>query len=118
LLGRRRYFPQLLKGAPGVTEPIRARAEREAINAPIQGTAADIMKLAMLQVPVSLQKASLNAELLLQVHDELVLECPKNELEETSATVQGLMQKAFELSIPLKTDAKAGKNWAEMKPVN
>jgi DNA polymerase-1 len=117
LLGRRRYFPQLVKGAPGVTEPLRARAEREAINAPIQGTAADVIKLAMLQVPGSLKKAKLSAQLLLQVHDELVFECPKDELEKTSEVVQGLMQKAFKLSIPLKTDAKAGRNWAQMKPV-
>lgn len=115
LLGRRRYFPQLVKGAPGVTEPLRRRAEREAINAPIQGSAADIIKLAMLQVPGALKKAKLNAELLLQVHDELVLECPKDELEKTSEVVQAVMQKAFKLSIPLKTDAKAGKNWAQMK---
>lgn len=117
LLGRRRYFPRLAKGAPGVTDPMRARAEREAINAPIQGTAADIIKLAMLQVPISLQEAGLSAKLLLQVHDELILECPKDELEETSTAIQAIMQKAFKLSIPLKTDAKAGKNWAEMKPV-
>ena len=117
LLGRRRYFPQLIKGAPKVSEPLRARAEREAINAPIQGTAADIIKLAMLQLPKSLEKAGLSAKLLLQVHDELVVECPKSELQETSAVVQKVMQKAFKLSIPLKTDAKAGKNWSAMKPV-
>jgi DNA polymerase-1 len=117
LLGRRRYFPQLVKGAPGVTEPLRARAEREAINAPIQGTAADVIKLAMLQVPGALKKAKLSARLLLQVHDELVFECPKDEMEKTSKVVQDVMQNAFKLSIPLKTDAKAGKNWAGMKPV-
>jgi DNA polymerase-1 len=117
LLGRRRYFPQLIKGAPKVSEPLRARAEREAINAPIQGTAADIIKLAMLQLPKSLEKAGLSAKLLLQVHDELVVECPKSELQETSAVVQKVMQEAFKLSIPLKTDAKAGKNWSAMKPV-
>jgi DNA polymerase-1 len=117
LLGRRRYFPQLLKDAPGITDRLRARAEREAINAPIQGTAADIIKLAMLQVPKSLQEEGLSAKLLLQVHDELVLECPKDELKQTSSVVQSVMRSAFELSIPLKTDAKAGKNWAEMKPV-
>ena len=118
LLGRRRYFPQLINGGAKVSELLRARAEREAINAPIQGTAADIIKLAMLQVPNTLKKAKLQAKLLLQVHDELVFECPKSELELTSAKVQEVMQKAFKLSITLKTDAKAGKNWSEMKSID
>ncbi|MCJ7568594.1 MAG: DNA polymerase I [Anaerolineales bacterium] len=114
LLGRRRYFPQLLNGA-SVSEMARARANREAINAPIQGTAADIIKLAMLKLPDRLAGTSLAARMLLQVHDELVLECPEAELEQTAAIVQDVMQDAYDLVVPLKTDAKAGSNWADMQ---
>jgi len=117
LLGRRRYFPQLVVGGPAASEVARSRARREAINAPIQGTAADIIKLAMLRLPGELEQAGLSARLLLQVHDELVLECAVSELSETARRVQQVMQSAFPLRLPLKTDAKAGANWSEMRPV-
>ncbi|MEJ2010661.1 MAG: DNA polymerase I [Anaerolineales bacterium] len=116
LLGRRRYFPQLTRGAT-VSEIARSRALREAINAPIQGTAADIIKLAMLHLPPALEKAGLDGRMLLQVHDELVLECPLDQLQATARIVQERMQQAYKLAVPLKTDAKAGPNWAEMEPV-
>jgi DNA polymerase-1 len=116
LLGRRRYFPQLTRGAT-VSEVARARALREAINAPIQGTAADIIKLAMLHLPPALEKAGLDGRMLLQVHDELVLECPLEQLQATARIVQERMQQAYKLAVPLKTDAKAGPNWAEMEAV-
>jgi DNA polymerase-1 len=116
LLGRRRYFPQLTHGAT-VSEIARSRALREAINAPIQGTAADIIKLAMLHLPPALEKAGLDGRMLLQVHDELVLECPLDQLQATARIVQERMQQAYKLAVPLKTDAKAGPNWAEMEPV-
>lgn len=112
LLGRRRYFPAL-QGKQNVQ--MKNREEREAINAPIQGTAADIMKIAMLKIPSALKKAKLNAKMLLQVHDELVLECPKDELEETARVVQETMADAYPLDIPLSTEARYGKNWGEMK---
>jgi len=115
LLGRRRYFPNLRNPA-NVNE--RNREEREAINAPVQGTAADIMKLAMIRVPPALRSASLSADLLLQVHDELVLECPTEELEQTAHTVQKVMEEAYPLSIPLLTDARFGTNWGELKPLS
>jgi DNA polymerase-1 len=117
LLGRRRYFPQLLAGAT-VSEPARNRAVREAINAPIQGTAADIIKIAMLRLPDELKSAGLSAQMLIQVHDELVFECPDVELEPTTQLVKQVMSDAFELCIPLKTDAKAGRNWAEMRSLD
>jgi DNA polymerase-1 len=117
LLGRRRYFPQLMAGGPAATDVARARARREAINAPIQGSAADIIKLAMLRLPGELRQAGLSARLLLQVHDELVLECPVAELPETARRAKQVMQSAFELRVPLKTDAKAGPSWADMQPV-
>lgn len=115
LLGRRRYFPQLEEGST-VNETMRARALREAINAPIQGTAADIIKRAMLELPETLQAAGLSAVMLLQVHDELVFECPEDELQETANLVGNVMQNAYELVVPLKTDTKVGENWADMKP--
>jgi DNA polymerase I len=114
LLGRRRYFPGLKHQA---NHNIRQREEREAINAPIQGTAADIMKIAMIQVPLALKEANLSAQMLLQVHDELVLECPQEELQETAAVVSRVMQDAYKLKVPLKTEARKGPNWYEMSIV-
>jgi DNA polymerase-1 len=118
LLGRRRYFPQLGGSDVHVSEQARARAEREAINAPIQGTAADIIKIAMLKLPEALKEKGLTSKMLLQVHDELVLECPQEELQATVDVVKDVMFHAYELCIPLKTDAKAGSNWAQMKAFN
>jgi len=115
LLGRRRYFPGL---KDQTNYNIRAREEREAINAPIQGTAADIMKIAMLRVPPALVAAGLRGRMLLQVHDELVLECPEEELHATAQLVQEVMEAAYKLSIPLMTDARFGTNWGEMHPVD
>ena len=112
LLRRRRYFPAL----QGKVNPqMKNREEREAINAPIQGTAADIMKIAMLKIPSALIAAGLKSKMLLQVHDELVLECPKGELEKTAQIVQETMANAYPLSIPLSTEARAGRSWGEMK---
>jgi DNA polymerase-1 len=116
LLGRRRYFPQLARGA-GTLPEVARRAEREAVNAPIQGTAADIIKLAMIRIPPALRSAGLAGQMLLQVHDELVIECPREELGKTSRVIQEVMQQAQRLRVPLKTEAKAGLNWAEMSPV-
>jgi DNA polymerase-1 len=114
LLGRRRYFPALQSKQ---NVQIKNREEREAINAPIQGTAADIMKIAMLNIPPALKAAGLKGKMLLQVHDELVLECPEKELEATARIVQETMASAFPMSIPLSTEARYGKNWGEMKPI-
>jgi DNA polymerase-1 len=96
---------------------VKNREEREAINAPIQGSAADIMKIAMLKIPPALKAAGMKGKMLLQVHDELVLECPKNELEETARLVQETMSNAYPLSIPLSTEARYGKNWGEMESI-
>jgi DNA polymerase I len=114
LLGRRRYFPALQSKA---NVQLKNREEREAINAPVQGTAADIMKLAMLKIPPALKEAGLKAKMLLQVHDELVFECPKSEVKETARIVQEAMANAYPLSIPLSTEARYGVNWGDMKPV-
>ena len=114
LLGRRRYFPAL-KGQ--MNRNLRNREEREAINAPIQGTAADIMKIAMLKIPSALKSANLKAQMLLQVHDELVLECPRGELEAAVRVVKEVMASAYRLDIPLETEARSGQNWGEMQVV-
>jgi len=114
LLGRRRYFPALQSKA---NVQVKNREEREAINAPVQGTAADIMKIAMLRIPAALKQAGLKAKMLLQVHDELVFESPEKELEKTARVIQDVMSNAYPLSIPLSTEARYGKNWGEMKPI-
>jgi DNA polymerase-1 len=111
LLGRRRYFPAL---QGNLNAQLKNREEREAINAPIQGTAADIMKIAMLQIPGALAKARLHGKMLLQVHDELVLECPEDEMEKTARVVQETMSAAYPLSIPLSTEARSGLSWGSM----
>jgi DNA polymerase-1 len=115
LLGRKRYFPQLKNPA---TAQVRSRAEREAINAPIQGTAADILKIAMIRLPDAIEKAKLHAKILVQVHDELLLECPEDELKQTVRVVREVMENAFELAIPLETDVAWGKNWGDMKDID
>jgi DNA polymerase I len=115
LFGRRRYFPNL---ANPVNIAMRNREEREAINAPIQGTAADILKIAMLHLQPALEKSGSKAKLLLQVHDELVLEVPESELKDTAALVQKVMSESVTLSIPLITEAKCGVNWGSMKPIS
>ncbi|MBN1303290.1 MAG: DNA polymerase I [Anaerolineales bacterium] len=112
LLGRRRYFPAL---QTNMNRNLKNREEREAINAPVQGTAADIMKIAMLHIPVVLKKAGLHGRMLLQVHDEIVLECPQQELEPSVRLVQHAMETAYQLEIPLSTEARWGKRWGEMQ---
>ena len=114
LLGRRRYFP-MLKNPTNIN--LRNREEREAINAPIQGTAADIMKIAMLKIPRALQGAGLGGRMLLQVHDEIVLECPQSELDVTARVVRETMETAYPLSIPLLTEARWGPSWGKMQVI-
>jgi len=111
LLGRRRYFPGLKSGG---NQQTRAREEREAINAPIQGTAADIMKIAMARVSSALKENELSGHMLLQVHDELVLECPQKELKKTAQIVRTMMESAYNLAIPLKTEARHGHDWGDL----
>jgi DNA polymerase-1 len=111
LLGRRRYLPDINNR----NFNLRSFAERTAINTPIQGTAADIMKLAMLKVDAALQKSGLSSRVLLQVHDELVLEVKEAEREATAALVQTEMQNAFKLDVPLLAEVNYGKDWASAK---
>ncbi|MEK6299153.1 MAG: DNA polymerase I [Acidobacteriota bacterium] len=92
---------------------LRARAEREAINAPIQGTAADLVKIAMIKVHERLRREKLGARMILQVHDELLLEVPENEIERTKEVVKAEMESVHEMSVPLVVDVGVGKNWME-----
>jgi DNA polymerase-1 len=115
LLGRRRYFPNL---ASATNANLRSREEREAINAPIQGTAADIMKLAMIKVPPALRQAGLQGKVLLTVHDELLLEVPEDEVMQTARVVRDTMENAFPLSVALETEARSGKDWGHLEPLS
>ena len=111
LMGRRRYLPDIRHS----NFNLRSFAERTAINTPIQGTAADIMKKAMIDVQRALEKAQLKSHILLQVHDELVLEVTEDEKEQVAALVQQAMQNAVNMEIPLLAEVNFGKNWAETK---
>jgi DNA polymerase I len=110
MYGRRRYLPEL-NAQPGGA---RAQAERIAINTPIQGTAADLIKLAMIRLDRVLKERGLGARMILQVHDELLLEAPENEWREAAKLAKREMEGVAELKIPLKVELKSGPNWAEM----
>ena len=109
LYGRKCYTPNINAKIPG----LKAGAERAAINAPIQGTAADIMKMAMSIMPRKLAEANLKAKMLLQVHDELIFEVPNEELEKTATLVKQIMENIVQLDVPLIADAGHGQSWAE-----
>ncbi|MEO2204365.1 DNA polymerase I [Paenibacillus pabuli] len=111
LLERRRYLPEI--NASNFN--LRSFAERTAMNTPIQGTAADIIKLAMVQMDEALRERNLKSRMLLQVHDELVFEVPADELELMKELVPSVMEKALELSVPLKAEVSFGENWYEAK---
>lgn len=118
LLGRRRYFP-VLKTTANTQQAynIRQAAERAAINHPIQGTAADIIKIAMIRLHRALAEGGYRARILLQVHDELVLETPIAELTAVSDLTRETMEGAYDLKAALKVDVEVGPNWYELEPV-
>ncbi len=109
LFGRRCQTPGIGDRNPNV----RGFAERAAINAPIQGGAADIIKRAMIRLPTALERAGLKATMLLQVHDELIFEVPDQEVADTKTLVEQVMENAAQLDVPLVVDAGSGANWAE-----
>jgi len=111
LFGRRRYLPELK--APNFNT--RSFGERVALNMPIQGTAADIMKIAMIRVSDKLNAERLEARLILQVHDELIVECPEAEAGQVGKILQEEMENAAALSVPLVAETRAGKSWHEAK---
>jgi DNA polymerase I len=114
LLGRKRFLPNLL-GMPVVQ---RQAAEREAINMPIQGTNADIIKLAMIHLDAALIDLELKTRMILQVHDELVFEVPDEEMDLVPELVRTHMEGAYKLSVPLRVEMKVGRNWYETEPVS
>jgi DNA polymerase-1 len=116
VMGRRRYFPILQsKERDARTQIARRAAERECINMPVQGSAADIMKVAMLRVQSSLKSRMSRVKMTLQVHDELVLEVPEDKVNQAQALVREAMEGAFPMAVPLKVDVKTGKNWDKAK---
>ena len=113
LLGRRRSIPELQQRNPN----LRAAGERMAINMPIQGTAADIVKIAMIRLDERLRSAGSGARMLLQVHDELLLEVPRGELAAVAPLVRQTMETAMPLDVPLDVDLKSGDDWESMTPL-
>ena len=109
LIGRRRYVPDINSGNWNV----RGFAERVAINMPIQGTAADVIKLAMINIHSWLKDNNKKSRMLLQVHDELIFEIHESELEEVPKKIEELMESAFKMDVPLKVEAGIGENWLE-----
>ncbi len=113
VLKRRRYLPDLFSP----NHSVRAAAERMAVNTPIQGSAADIIKLAMISIRRELAAAGLKAKLILQVHDELIFDAPEGEINRLAALVKECMENAFPLDVPLVVEVKAGPNWYDVKKI-
>ena len=112
LMGRRRYLPEL----KSENRALRAFGERAAMNSPIQGTAADIIKIAMVNTVRALRSKNLKSRLIMQVHDELIMEAPIEEKDEAVRLLRDAMENAAKLSVPLLAEAKTGGNWNECKP--
>jgi DNA polymerase-1 len=112
ILGRRRHFPDLRTR----NYALRAAAEREATNAPMQGSAADLMKLAMVRIDRAFARAGLEATMLLQIHDELIFEVASERLDTVAEVVKREMEHALELSVPIEATLKAGRTWYEVEP--
>jgi DNA polymerase-1 len=111
LLGRRRYFPDLRAR----NYAMRSAAEREATNAPMQGSAADLMKLAMVRVERALREGGFDALLLLQIHDELILEIERSQLDPIARLLKHEMEHAIALSVPLDVTIKTGASWYDVE---
>lgn len=108
LLNRRRYLPDM--HAPALA--VRQASERMAINSPIQGTAADIIKVAMIRIQNRIEESGLSTKMIMQVHDELVFEAPEAELSQALPLIQREMETVMPLSVPLRVSIHSGKNWA------
>jgi len=113
MFGRRRPIPEI--NSPQMN--LRSFAERTALNTPIQGTAADLIKLAMIEVARRLREEKFKARMILQVHDELLFEAPPSEIEKLSALVRECMEECHPINVPLKVDLKTGPNWRDMKEI-
>jgi DNA polymerase-1 len=110
LLGRRRYLPELNSTNPNA----RGMAERMAMNAPVQGSAADLIKIAMVRMAAALETLPLKSRMLLQVHDELLFEAPEGELGALESLAREIMEGAMTLAVPLRVDIKTGFTWADV----
>lgn len=113
LLERRRYFPQIKSH----NKALQQFAQRAAINAPIQGSAADMIKMAMIEISRKLKEEKLKAAMILQVHDELVFEVSKDELDKVASLVKEIMENVLKLDVPVKADLKQGKNWLQTESI-
>ncbi|MFA6428588.1 MAG: DNA polymerase I [Candidatus Buchananbacteria bacterium] len=113
IFGRRRYIPEINSGV----QQIRSGAERIAVNTPIQGTAADLIKLAMIKIQLELPQVSPKSKMLLQVHDELVFETPTSEVAKVAKFVDETMSKIFKLRVPIGVEVEVGNNWGQTKPL-
>ncbi|MDO4369387.1 MAG: DNA polymerase I [bacterium] len=111
LFGRKRIIDEIKSS----NFMVRTSGERMALNTPIQGTASDILKIAMINIYNEFNKKGLKAKIIIQVHDELLIDCPKNELEQVKEIVKDKMENSYKLSVPLKVDIEMGKNWYEAK---
>lgn len=111
LFGRKRYIPEIHSRAP----MIQAMAERMAINMPIQGTAADLIKMAMIKIANELGAISGDSRMLLQVHDELILEVPNKDIEKVSKKVQYIMENIYDFGLPIRVESSSGHDWGECK---
>ena len=109
ITGRRRY----LKDITSANFTVRGFAERNAINAPIQGSAADIIKKAMIAIFNEMEKRGMKSKMILQVHDELVFDCHLTEVDELKALVRDKMENAVQLAVPLEVEMSTGANWLE-----
>jgi DNA polymerase-1 len=114
LLGRKRQIPELHAANPA----LRGAGERMAINMPIQGTAADIVKIAMIRLQERLEAEGLRSTILLQVHDELLLEVPRDEVDRLVPVLRETMESALPLDVPLTVDVKSGSDWESMTPIS
>ncbi|MEK6727453.1 MAG: DNA polymerase I [Candidatus Omnitrophota bacterium] len=113
ILGRRRYLPEINNKNMG----IRSFAQRQAVNTPIQGSAADLIKLAMIKINEELSRKNLKSQLIMQIHDELVFDVPHQESGELAELARERMENVLKLDVPIRVDIKKGKNWLEMEPV-
>ncbi|MFH1772718.1 MAG: DNA polymerase I [Candidatus Omnitrophota bacterium] len=111
LLGRRRYLPDFNSHNIGVRE----FARRQAVNTPIQGSCADLIKVAMVKIYNEFKNNKLSANMIIQIHDELLFDVPKHEIENVGILVEEIMENSIKLSVPIKVNLKAGKNWGEME---
>ena len=111
--GRRRYIPELQAG----NRMLRAFGERAAVNHPVQGSNADMIKRAMVEIDREFQMSNFKCQMILQVHDELLFECDPKKLIEVAKMVKKQMERALKLAVPVVVDLKSGANWGEMEPL-